>query len=99
MLNLVQNAIDATQPGGAVEISTEADAQSVSIFVRDSGTGIREDDLDKVFEPFYTTKVTGVGLGLAIVKRIVSDHNGEISVKNLPHGGTEFRIVLNIPGA
>jgi signal transduction histidine kinase len=55
--------------------------------------------LDKVFEPFYTTKVTGVGLGLAIVKRIVSDHNGEISVKNLPHGGTEFRIVLNIPGA
>lgn len=99
MLNLVQNAIDATQPGGAVEISTEADAQSVSIFVRDSGTGIREDDLDKVFEPFYTTKVTGVGLGLAIVKRIVNDHNGEISVRNLPHGGTEFRIVLNIPGA
>jgi len=42
--------------------------------------------------------VTGVGLGLAIVKRIVNDHNGEISVRNVPHGGTEFRVVLNIPG-
>lgn len=98
MLNLVQNAIDATPPEGVVEIATGADARSVSISVRDSGTGIREDDLGRVFEPFYTTKVTGVGLGLAIVKRIVNDHNGEISVRNLPHGGTEFRVVLNIPG-
>lgn len=98
MLNLVQNAIDATPPEGAIEIATETDAKSVIIYVRDSGSGIREDELGRVFEPFYTTKVTGVGLGLAIVKRIVNDHNGEISVRNLPHGGTEFRVVLNIPG-
>lgn len=98
MLNLVQNAIDATPPEGAIEIVTETDAKSVIIYVRDSGSGIREDELGRVFEPFYTTKVTGVGLGLAIVKRIVNDHNGEISVRNLPHGGTEFRVVLNIPG-
>ena len=98
MLNLVQNAIDATPPEGMVEIPTTADARSVTIFVRDSGTGIREDDIGRVFEPFYTTKVTGVGLGLAIVKRIVNDHNGEISARNLPQGGTEFRVVLNIPG-
>ncbi len=98
MLNLVQNAIDATPHEGTIEIATEADEKSVIVYVRDSGMGIRDEDLARVFEPFYTTKVTGVGLGLAIVKRIVTDHNGEISVRNLQFGGTEFKLVLNIPG-
>ncbi len=98
MLNLVQNAVDATPPQGTIEIVTETDAGSVNVYVRDSGSGIREEDLGRVFEPFYTTKVTGVGLGLAIVKRIVIDHSGEISVANLPQGGTEFKVTLPVPG-
>ncbi len=98
MLNLVQNAVDATPPQGTIEIVTETDTRSVIVYVRDSGSGIGEEDLGRVFEPFYTTKVTGVGLGLAIVKRIVIDHSGEISVANLPQGGTEFRVTLPVPG-
>ncbi len=97
MLNLVQNAIDATPAGGVVEISTDADAGYVRISVGDNGVGIREDYLDRVFEPFYTTKITGVGLGLAIVRKVISDHGGEITVKNRPGGGTQFEISLALP--
>ena len=97
MLNLVQNAIDATVSRGEIEVATSAQEHCVDIFVRDTGSGIREDDPNRVFEPFFTTKVTGVGLGLAIVKKIVNDHGGDINVRNRPEGGTEFKISLNIP--
>lgn len=97
MLNLVQNAIDATVSRGEIEVATSAQEHCVDIIVRDTGSGIREDDPNRVFEPFFTTKVTGVGLGLAIVKKIVNDHGGDINVRNRPEGGTEFKISLNIP--
>jgi len=97
MLNLIQNAIDATPAGGSINIITENDSQFVAIRVRDTGTGIDQEDPDIVFEPFYTTKVTGVGLGLANVKKIIKDHNGSIEVSNRENAGAEFIVKLPIP--
>ncbi len=98
MLNLIQNAIDATPAHGEIELETKTNANHVLIDVRDTGSGIDSENISRVFEPFFTTKITGVGLGLSIVKKIITDHNGEISVKRRPEGGTEFRISLKIPG-
>lgn len=97
MLNLLQNAIDATPTGGMIDIESTVMAGHAAIFVRDTGDGFQNDDIPKAFEPFFTTKVTGVGLGLAIVKKIVNDHGGEISVSNKRTGGAEFKIELPIP--
>jgi len=96
MLNLLQNALDATPPYGVVEVKTYADDRYVYIDVSDTGTGIDEENINIIFEPFYTTKTTGVGLGLAIVKKIVSDHNGEIKVTNKERGAV-FTISIPLP--
>jgi len=98
MLNLLQNAIDATEPNGVVEVITSMNEKYLVIDVRNSDSTIYEEDLNRIFEPFFTTKVTGVGLGLTIVKKIVTDHGGEISVRNLDAGGVEFRVLLPFPG-
>ncbi|MGL4368212.1 MAG: ATP-binding protein, partial [Spirochaetota bacterium] len=71
----------------------------VVIVIRDTGSGIKEEHIDRLFEPFFTTKVTGVGLGLAVVKKIINDHDGEITVRNRPEGGTEFKIEFVVPGS
>jgi signal transduction histidine kinase len=97
MLNLLQNAIDATPPEGQVTIITRVSDGEVEILVRDTGSGIPEEDLGKIFEPFYSTKVTGVGLGLSIIKKIVTDHNGDLSVNSKKGEGSEFIIRLPIP--
>ncbi len=97
MLNLVQNAMDATPRDGSISIFTELVIDKVIIRVKDTGSGISEEHLKNLFEPFFTTKVTGVGLGLAVVRKIINDHNGEISVENCAEGGAEFKIVLPVP--
>ncbi|MGD8318509.1 MAG: ATP-binding protein, partial [Myxococcales bacterium] len=103
--NLLQNAIDATNAahpdgGGAVELSLEQTAQSVYIRVQDDGTGIPEDEVRSIFEPYYTRKQGGTGLGLAITHRIVTEHGGRIDVRSEP-GRTVFTVVLprSKPGA
>ncbi|MBN2078772.1 MAG: GAF domain-containing protein [Spirochaetes bacterium] len=98
MLNLLQNSIDATPTGGRIDIRTESDGSTITILVRDSGTGIDLEDPGAVFEPFYSTKVTGVGLGLTIVKKIIKDHDGTILASNRDGGGTEFMVRLPVPG-
>ena len=97
LLNLFQNAIDATPERGKIEIRTEFDESWVQIIIDDSGTGITAENPDIIFEPFFTTKITGVGLGLANVKKIIKDHGGKIKALNRPEGGAEFRIKLPIP--
>ncbi len=98
MLNLLQNSLDATPPGGTITIRSGSDGEVININISDSGGGIDEEDPNVVFEPFYTTKVTGVGLGLAIVKKIIKDHNGIIKAANREEGGAEFVIRLPVPG-
>ena len=97
LLNLVQNALDATPEGGEINIVTENDDEHVYIYVRDTGSGIKEEDPNIVFEPFFTTKITGIGLGLANVKKIIKDHKGKIKVYNREGGGVEFVIRLPLP--
>ena len=65
-----------------------------SIEVEDSGTGIEPADLDRVFNPFFSTKEGGTGLGLALTQKIVEDHGGTIDVRSAPSAGALFRIVL-----
>jgi len=95
MLNVLINSIDATPFGGMIEIETDLnDKKELVIIIKDSGIGIKIEDKNTIFEPFYTTKVKGFGLGLAIVKKIINNHKGEITVKNREKGGIEFKIIL-----
>jgi signal transduction histidine kinase len=71
-----------------------AEDETVVVQVRDEGCGLPDDAIDRVFDPFYTTKERGTGLGLAIVHRVVEAHGGTISARNRPEGGAEFTVRL-----
>lgn len=92
LVNIVVNAFHAMANGGRCHIAAEAHTADgtrwVDIVVRDTGVGISEDALSRLFEPFYTTKSSGTGLGLAIAYRIMHDHGGSISVSSVPGSGT-----------
>lgn len=96
-LNLIFNAIEAMPEGGTLEISTRRAEGRSEIEVRDTGSGIREADLDHIFDPFFTTKEEGkgAGLGLSIVYGTVKTHRGDIKVKSREGKGTSF--VLTFP--
>jgi len=89
--NLLSNAVQALDGQGEIDITMSADSELVTIQVRDSGPGISEEHLEKIFEPMFTTKKTGTGLGLVICKSIIEQHGGSISVSNKP---TTFTIKL-----
>jgi len=94
--NLVQNAIQAIPDNREpqIEIETISTDEEVFIHVRDNGSGIDEAEQEKIFEPNFTTKSSGMGLGLAIVKGIVNGFNGEISFVSTPQSGTTFTVRL-----
>ena len=99
LLNLVRNAVEAMGSGGAeavLTVSAAGDGEDVVLSVRDTGPGIAEADVDRIFNPFFTTRNTGTGLGLAIVHRIVDAHGGAITVRNHPDGcgGALFRLAI-----
>ena len=96
--NLIANAIKYTPAGGSVRVSAEADDDLVVLRVADTGIGIAEEDLPRVFDEFYRTKggrdftTRGTGLGLAIVKSIADAHEAEVSVESRLGEGTTFTI-------
>ena len=97
VLNLVLNAADAMEQGGKLSIRFSpppegSEARQFHLIVRDSGPGIPPGIMDRIFNPFFTTKDTGTGLGLAIVHRVVEAHEGTIIVTNPPDGGARFEI-------
>ncbi|KPK17133.1 MAG: hypothetical protein AMJ62_02640 [Myxococcales bacterium SG8_38] len=101
--NIVRNAIQAaysTKPsgGGRVLVRAYATDHKAFVEVRDNGPGIPEEDWDRVFDPYYTTKPEGTGLGLAIVKKVVLEHGGEVRLDRAPEGGARFRIELPLTG-
>jgi len=93
-LNLLINAVEAVGDAGTIEIawSAEHPDNRFRLSIRDSGPGIPSAVLDRIFNPFFTTKETGTGLGLAIVHRIVEAHEGTITAGNSPQGGAVFEI-------
>jgi signal transduction histidine kinase len=99
LLNLVRNSEEMMNIGGQIKIEIKQENDFVQLQVMDNGPGIFEDNLDKVFENFFTTKKQGLGLGLAVCKQIIHAHNGSISLKNRAkngHGGTIACIRLPI---
>ena len=91
MSNLLNNAVHAVDGQGEVDVEMSSDSKNLTVKVKDSGPGIPEKDLEKIFEPMFTTKTTGTGLGLVICKSIVEQHGGTLSVSNKP---TTFTITL-----
>ena len=95
-MNLLSNACQAIEGPGTIWIRAEASRDGLSVFIQDSGHGISEDDLARIFEPFYTTKEAGIGtgLGLAITSNIIQKHGGRLEVASVPGETTEFEVWL-----
>ena len=98
MINLIDNAIDAIEEKGCVDVhlSYDQERQIVTIEVDDDGQGIPAEYKARLFEPYFSTKKHGTGLGLAIVSDIISDHNGSIRVEEREPKGTRFIIELPV---
>ena len=96
VINLVENSLHsiAEKGGGEVILRTQAMDHEVVLICEDTGAGIAAETLQRIFEPDFSTKKTGMGLGLAIVRRIIEEHGGRIEVQSTPGTGTRFTIIL-----
>jgi signal transduction histidine kinase len=94
LANLVQNAIQASPAGTEVDVLIERSSHEVKLRVTDQGVGIPPQNLESIFNPFFTTKQQGVGLGLPIVAKIIDEHQGRIDVSSEENKGAKFEIVL-----
>jgi signal transduction histidine kinase len=94
LVNLVKNAMQAMTTGGVLTLQTGETSDGVWVSVADTGGGIPQEQINRIFEPFYTTKKKGSGLGLMIVQRIVSAHNGRVEVESNVGRGATFRVWL-----
>ena len=95
-LNIIGNAIQSTEDGGTITVSSSQRGDTIVVRIRDTGPGIPEDVMSKLFVPFFTTRKSGSGLGLAVTRRIIENHGGEISVESKVGEGTVFQVVLPI---
>ncbi|MFQ6099143.1 MAG: ATP-binding protein, partial [Armatimonadota bacterium] len=95
-LNISKNAAVAMPDGGELVIRTSVDGDSHRIDFRDTGIGIDDDIVDKVFEPFFSTRTIGSGIGLAVTRQIVEEHGGRIEVSRNPDRGSTFTIWLPV---
>jgi signal transduction histidine kinase len=94
-LNILINAMQAMPDGGGIDITIKPGDKSVWIAFEDEGCGISEKAMEKIWDPFFTTKEKGTGLGLGIVKNIIEAHDGHIRIDNRPEGGT--RVTIRLP--
>lgn len=94
LLNLVKNAFEALETGGQVILSSGVENNQVWFAVQDNGGGMPPEVLEKIFNPFFTTKEKGTGLGLAVIHKIVTDHQGDITLKSSPEQGTIIKVKL-----
>jgi signal transduction histidine kinase len=94
LLNLLLNAADSMQPGERGGVSVEVAGENVEVAVWDEGRGISREDMQRIFEPFFSTKDDGTGLGLAVAQRVARAHGSELTVESKPGQGTTFRFAL-----
>jgi two-component system, NtrC family, sensor kinase len=99
-MNLLVNAVQATPDGGTVTVRTAATETGVRVEVEDTGTGVSRENLERIFEPGFTTKSgrISMGLGLAITREVVQQHGGRIAVTSEPGVGTRFTVELPAAG-
>jgi signal transduction histidine kinase len=95
--NLIRNARDAMPDGGVLTIAAQAAGEDVAVIVADTGGGIKKDDLNRVAEPLFSTKVRGIGLGLAITRAILDKHGAQLSVESEEGKGAAFTVRLAAP--
>jgi len=93
-LNILRNAMDAQPDGGSITVATASDERTVHVDFSDSGQGMTQDVQEKLFTPFFTTKIGGTGLGLSITQHIISEHRGEITCESAPGNGAKFSVLL-----
>lgn len=97
-LNILRNAFEAVEEKGKINISLsllkEQEGSKIRVFISDNGCGIPEENRETIFEPFYTTKASGIGLGLPIARKIIEQHRGTIRVKENAAQGTSFEILI-----
>ncbi len=96
VLNLILNALDATEEGANIHISADHVDGFIEVVVRDSGSGIALEDQKRIFLPYFTTKPTGTGLGLFVCRKILIEAGGEIELLESSSQGTAFRITLPV---
>ncbi len=94
--NIIKNAIEAMPEGGTITVSTAVEGQLVKTEVHDTGVGISDNDIGKLFDPFFTSKSTGSGLGLTLSAQIIRNHGGTIEVRKAEHKGTIFTLKLPV---
>ena len=94
IINLLKNAAESSASGSSIILRMTTDTQWLYISVADKGCGISKEHLEKIFEPFHTTKSYGTGLGLPIVKKIIESHNGKLHLQSEEGAGTTFLISL-----
>lgn len=93
--NIAINALQAMPSGGKLTTSVHKNNGNVEVKIADTGVGISQENLSKIFEPYFSTKQAGFGLGLAVTKKIIEEHKGSIEVKSEPGEGTTFRVTLS----
>ncbi|MEI6705073.1 MAG: ATP-binding protein, partial [Deltaproteobacteria bacterium] len=94
--NLIDNAVDASQPGAIVTIAASTGGNEVVITIKDQGAGMDHETLANLFMPFYTTKNEGTGLGMPISKKVIETHAGTLGIKSTHGVGTEAEIRLPV---
>lgn len=93
-LNIIKNAIQAMEMGGTLTVSSKKDENMVLISISDTGKGMSQKVMDKIFEPHFTTKDTGSGLGLTVVYKIIKEHKGDINISSKEGEGTTFNFLF-----
>jgi signal transduction histidine kinase len=96
LINLVSNSLESTSGEGKIMLAASANSSHWEIKVSDNGSGISEDDMSLIFNPFFTTKKNGTGLGLSIIKKLCKENKAEISVINNSDKGSTFTIKKEI---
>ena len=95
--NIFENALESMPNGGDMELKVSRKNNIVNILIKDTGIGIDQEDLNSIYDPFFTSKTMGAGLGLTMAHQIIANHDGDIRIRSNPGQGTEVTIRLPIP--